>query len=76
MVPATGKIGRMELSLSEMRKTENGAGLEMAHQHFTFEFVKCEFSTRQIKKKIKIASDSVVCHKENICEVSREVLLR
>lgn len=51
LVPATGKIGRMELSLSEMRKTENGAGLEMAHQYFTFEFVKCEFSTRQIKKK-------------------------
>lgn len=43
----------MELSLSEMRKTENGAGLEMAHQYFTFEFVKCEFSTRQIKKKNK-----------------------
>lgn len=28
LIPASGRIGRMESSLSEMRKTENRAGLE------------------------------------------------
>lgn len=66
----------MDLSLSEKGKTEDAAGLEKANQYLSFGFVKCEFSIRQIKKKMKIVSDNDVCHEKNSHGVTREVLLR
>ena len=51
LMETTGRNGRMGLSLSEMGKTDDGAGLEKEDQYLSFGYVKCQFSIRQINNE-------------------------